>query len=317
MNHYSIDWPSVEKAFPPGTTPPPLLADWAQWLRKRTWGCVGCFDLQGSLIDDAPLVDGTPLRRDFALFLRLPDGSVAGLWLEQGRRPDDAPVVALGSEGQSATLAPSLPAFLAQLARGHFTQSRAWSDLAPHEDSPDATPELAAWLRQHPGVADLGPLAAGPQEREDTFEGFARRWSEAREAHWEAHPTMTALAALLGSCRPSADAEPWECTHLEARWVGDAYALYELRRGWQPVREAAQAQPLLRALRDEQHRADPELGLWAAMKFTLDAQGRISPRFDYMGRPDIDGQPVAAQQARKDLARAPRPSRWVPDWMTS
>jgi hypothetical protein len=42
----------------------------------------------------------------------------------------------------------------------------------------------------------------------------------------------------------------------------------------------------------------------------------IMPNFDYDTRPTFAGAPVDISEARPDCTRAPRPSRWVPAWLT-
>lgn len=90
-----------------------------------------------------------------------------------------------------------------------------------------------------------------------------------------------------------------------------------LRRGRPPVEEAAAVEPLLRRLRDEMWQAQPALGLWYSMVFGLYADGRIMPRFDYETRPMISDLPADLSEAGADLVRAPRPERWVPDWLVA
>ncbi|WP_245305591.1 hypothetical protein [Bradyrhizobium sp. LTSP857] len=52
------------------------------------------------------------------------------------------------------------------------------------------------------------------------------------------------------------------------------------------------------------------------MSFGLYAEGRVMPNFEYDVRPTIDGEPALLSEAKADLARAPRPERWVPKWLT-
>ena len=87
-------------------------------------------------------------------------------------------------------------------------------------------------------------------------------------------------------------------------------------RGPQPVPEAARIEPVLRTLRDAQVLSEPGCGLWFTMHFDLNADGTILPRFDYRTRPVIDGSPAPVEQGRADLARAPRPERWIPSWLS-
>lgn len=107
----------------------------------------------------------------------------------------------------------------------------------------------------------------------------------------------------------------WDKTHFEVAIVGKQYEARVLSRGPQPFEEAASIESLLRDLREEMRRAQPELGLWYAMKFGLYADGRVMPNFEYDVRPTIEGEPAKLSEAQADLARAPRPERWVPKWL--
>jgi hypothetical protein len=53
------------------------------------------------------------------------------------------------------------------------------------------------------------------------------------------------------------------------------------------------------------------------MSFGLHADGRMLPSFDYETRPMFDEQPAELSGARADLSRAPRPERWVPEWLAT
>jgi hypothetical protein len=110
---------------------------------------------------------------------------------------------------------------------------------------------------------------------------------------------------------------PWDRTHFEVAIAGTQYQARVLRRGRQPIEEAALIEPLLRGLRDDMWQAQPALGLWYAVSLALSADGRIMPRFDYETRPTIGELPADLAQARADLARAPRPERWVPPWLAA
>ena len=308
---YRIDLDSVRKAFPLWLEAPPLLVDFAAWLEGRQWGGVGCFDLVGQFSENAPLFDSSLLRNEFALFMRLPDGSAVGTWYPNAGNAELAPVVLIGSEGQHEILAPSLEGFLAKLASLQFEDS----DLCPHEDSDDETDELAAWLRKRLGVKDLGGLLAAPGPLPD-FAATMDNWCRDREAFWSDHPAMRALSAPLLSHRPIGK-DPWDRTHFEVAIVGAQSQIRVLRRGRQPVEEAQAIEPILRDLRDEMWCGMPNLGLWYSMAFGLYADGRIMPRFDYETRPTINEMPADLSEAKADLARAPRPPRWVPAWLAA
>ncbi|HLG82827.1 MAG TPA: hypothetical protein VKY22_17580 [Bradyrhizobium sp.] len=306
---YRIDLDSVRKAFPLWLEAPSLLVDFAAWLEGRAWGGVGCFDLVGQFSDNAPLFDASLLRNEFALFMRLPDGSAAGIWYPNAGNAELAPVVLIDSEGQNEILAPSLEGLLAKIALSQFEDS----DLHPDEDADDETDQLAAWLCKRLAVKDLGATLRAPEPLPD-FAAAMKKWCGDREAYWSDHPAMKALSAPLLSHRPTAK-NPWDRTQFEVAMVGAQTQIRVLRRGRQPVEEAAMIEPILRDLRDDMWREMPNLGLWYSMAFGLYADGRIMPRFDYDTRPMIDGKPADLAQARADLRRAPRPARWVPAWL--
>ncbi|MBR1149379.1 hypothetical protein [Bradyrhizobium sp. JYMT SZCCT0428] len=312
---YPIDIDSIRRAFPPGTEAPPLLIDFAGWLKGRDWGNAGCYELVGDFSDNAPIVDGSPLRDQFALFARLPEGSVVGAWYGAGTSVANAPIVVLGSEGQYEIIAASLEGLLAKIAIQRFEEDVVWTDFTPHEDAEDETHELADWLAKRFRVRDLRSLTEPPTGLPD-FGRWMEKWCRDREAFWETHPAMTRLADQLIAHRPPGKT-PWDRTMFEVAIAGQQYQVRVLDRGRQPIEEVVAIEPLLRGLRDDMWRAKPDLGLWYSMSFSMGADGRILPRFDYETRPAINDVPVAIAEARTDLVRAPRPERWVPAWLST
>ncbi|WP_377830265.1 hypothetical protein ACFKHW_16460 [Bradyrhizobium lupini] len=231
---YSIDLDSIRGAFPPGMEAPPLLLDFAGWLKGRPWGSVGCFSLQGQFSDQAPIVDGSPLRDRFSLFMRLPDGSAVGGWYGAGLDRDNPPIVGLGSEGDYELLAPSLDGLLAKLTSQQF--DNAWSDLKPHDEVECQTVELAQWLTGRLG-RDMAASDDDPSELPD-FRGFMERWSRGREDYWANHRLMAELGWRLAAHLPKGK-NAWDKTHFEVAIVGKQYEARVLSRGPQPFEEAA------------------------------------------------------------------------------
>jgi hypothetical protein len=307
---YPVDVDSVRKAFPPGMEAPPLLLDFAGWLKGRPWGSVGCFSLQGQFADAAPLFDSSPLRDRFALFMRLPDGSTVGAWYGAGLDPDNPPIVGLGSEGDYAILAPSLDGLLSKLTLQEF--EGAWHDLLPNDEVECQTSELARWLAGRPAAEEIPPEADSSDIPD--FRGFIEKWSRDREDFWANHRMMAELGWRLAMYLPTGK-NSWDKTRFEVAIVGTQYEARIFQRGPQPFPEAAAIEPLLRELRDEMRLAQPELGLWFSMRFGLYADGRVMPQFDYDSRPTIAGAPAPLSEAKADLVRAPRPARWVPAWL--
>ncbi|MCP3389633.1 hypothetical protein NLM27_12695 [Bradyrhizobium sp. CCGB12] len=309
---YSIDLDSIRGAFPPGIEAPRLLVDFAGWLEGRPWGSVGCFSLQGQFSDSAPIVDGSPLRDRFSLFMRLPDGSVLGGWYGAGLDRDNPPIVGLGSEGDYALLAPDLDGLLAKLTSQQF--DNAWSDLKPRDEVACQTVELAQWLARRPAGEAAAPDDISSELPD--FRGFVEKWSRDREDYWANHRLMAELGWRLAAHLPKGK-KPWDQTRFEIAIVGAQYQARVLSQGPQLFEEAASIESLLRDLREQMRRAQPELGLWYAMQFGLHADGRIMPNFEYDLRPTIGGEPALLSEAKADLARAPRPERWVPKWLAA
>jgi len=312
---YPVDIDSIRRAFPPGLEAPPLLIDFAGWLKDRSWGNVGCYSLVGDFSDNAPVVDGSPLRDKFALFARLPEGSVVGAWYGAGTSPDNAPIVVLGSEGEHEIIAASFAGLFAKIATQRFEANMMWTDFSPHEDAEDQTAELGDWLVRRLGVKDLERLSDPPAGFPD-FDAWMEKWNGEREEYWATHPAMAKLSEKLVAHLPEGK-NRWDATRFEVAIVGRQYQVQLWSRGRQPIDEAAAIEPILRGLRDDMCREHPHLGLWYQVKLAMTADGRIMPRFDYETRPDIADAPADLTEARADLARAPRPARWVPEWLTT
>ncbi|MGY8662847.1 hypothetical protein Q3C01_10815 [Bradyrhizobium sp. UFLA05-109] len=310
---YRIDVDSIRRAFPPGTEAPPLLLDFAVWLKGRPWGSVGCFDLRGQFVDSAPIVDGSPLRDKFGLFIRLPEGSEVGTWYGTDVDQANPPVVVLGSEGEHEIIAPSLDSLLARIALQQFEDR--WSDFLPDEDVDETTDELADWLAPRLGAEDLATLAGSSPDLPD-FRRWMETWCRDREEYWANHTMMAELGWRLAAHLPKGK-NLWDKTRFKVAIVGAQYQARVMRSGPQSFKEEKAIEPLLRELRDDMRRAQPELGLWYSMDFGLYADGRVMPRFDYDERPTIDDVPAELSEAKADLARAPRPERWVPTWLAA
>ncbi|HEX9211678.1 MAG TPA: hypothetical protein VF901_14320, partial [Bradyrhizobium sp.] len=174
------------------------------------------------------------------------------------------------------------------------------------------TVELAQGLAGRPTGERVAP--EDPSSDLPDFLGFVEKWSRDREDYWANHRMMAELGWRLAAHLPKGK-NAWDKTRFEVAIVGKQYQARILTRGPQPFEEAAAIESLLRELREEMRRAQPELGLWSAMSFGLYADGRVMPRFDYDARPTIAGEPAQLSEAQADLARAPRPERWVPKWL--
>lgn len=278
---YSVDWESIVRAFPPKQKPPSLLKDFSHWAKTKEWGSVGCFELGGTLIDQAPLAyDSYLLRDEFALFMHLPEGSWIGFWIVENSKiqikdRQILPVVLVGSEGQLEVLADSFESFLAQLALGLFETSD--MDLMVHEDSVPILDELEKWLQKKLGVKDVHDIVQ-PISFDAIYRSYIEAWLEARELFWRNHPTMKKMSQILSAYIPTSGG-PWATTNLKAEFSKDSFSFQVLSGGWKDVPDAVRIHPLLTELRSQQFRENSQWNPWNEANFLLNAEGNIYPRF--------------------------------------
>ncbi len=279
--NYTVNWESIVSAFPPTQKPPNLLKDFSQWAQTKTWGSVGCFELGGCWVDKVPLAyDSYLLRNEFAFFMHLPEGSSIGFWIVENSKirvenRQALPIVLIGSEGELEVLAESLESFLAQLAIGFFETSD--SDLMVHEDSVSILDELEKWLQKKLSVKSVRDLVQ-PISLGAIYKSYLETWLKDREIYWRNHPTMKKMSELLSDYKPTSDV-PWASTALKAEFSEDSFSLQVLSRGWKDVPIAALIRPLLKELRDQQFKDNPQWSPWNEAHFSLNVKGNIYPRF--------------------------------------
>lgn len=107
---YSVNVAKVKRQLPTSIPLPAGFEAFAAWCTQQPTGSVGWFRIEGR--DPRDLFPGMP-REQIIPFLVLPDGGVVAWWLTSTRTP---PIVWLGSEGEHAVVATSIPDFLARLA---------------------------------------------------------------------------------------------------------------------------------------------------------------------------------------------------------
>lgn len=117
---------------------PPLLNELGDWLRQQPYGSVGHFELVNEEVPrEWDPANAERLQKAARAFVHLPDGSMLALLTREAKQP--AAVVLLGSEGETATVALSLEAFLGDLARGE-------TGVGDLDERGTAREALASWL---------------------------------------------------------------------------------------------------------------------------------------------------------------------------
>ena len=198
MTKYRVDWPSIERVFPLDRDPPEILKKFCLWVIANEWGSVGCFELGGCFIDDAPVRDASILRNQFAFFMVLPEGSVVGLWYPTNLNLLPPPVIVIGSEGQTEVIANSLESFLAQIASNFFNDQSAWSDFGVHEDVDSKTDLLSDWLKTELQIKNLQSVIQSPSTTLN-FKAYFENWLAQREIFWFSYflPILAQITRLL------------------------------------------------------------------------------------------------------------------------
>jgi hypothetical protein len=123
-----------------GHETPTLLADFGTWLKMQTYGALGYFELMTETIPKQWNAEAAVrLAKSGLSFLSLPEGSLLVLLTHDAKSP--AAVVMLGSEGETATVAQSLEAFLIDL-------SKSKTGIGDLDDEGPNRKALAAWLKE-------------------------------------------------------------------------------------------------------------------------------------------------------------------------
>ena len=310
-SQYLIDIPSLHREFPPTIPVPPLLDEFAQWLRERDI-YLGALRLHSERLDDAGASGLGDLCQCFAPFIRTSCGSVVALWLPDGTPLASPPVVRIGSEGDNALLGDSLEDFFWRLA----ARKTGDEDLDTRdEQTGDGGAALSQWLESR----DIKPA------RRRRWPDFAVWWRKRQKAYekWCDHDSLRlSIAENLRTIRPFAkDAEPWETATFDAVIVGSRLRMWQRVQGPQPL-NAAQVGPLgplLRADRERRAKEVPERGLWFQAFIIVAATGGAHIHRDYMSEPRVGDEqiPIPVRDYRDDLARFPRSDYWMPDWLKS
>lgn len=349
-----VDMAALKRAFAPPATAPDSLLTFARWsngaasaglpFAEGLWGDHGSWT---DRFNEYWIEEGSDLAERFAQILPIGDGSQIALWNRSGGAATQWPVVLIGGEGEAAVLADSWNGFLARIALAQFSEPAgvdtgaddySWLEFqtAIENDGSDAAhasdderAEFAAaraarkalgrWLRETTGRPDLAALArrATPCHALREFFDAHRKSVMARRS---ASKDWLALRALM---RPHANAGKVATSRdFDIVCADDHFAIGELDgRTFVPFKDAAKAEPLIRALREERTQRFAAHGLWhsATVRVYPDAlqDDQLDLIANYLAPLDerraIPRPPAAA--VRADFKRCPRTSWWTPGWL--
>jgi len=348
------DMAALKRAFAPPATAPDSLLAFARWSRSEAAAGLpfaeGLWGDHGSWTDrfnEYWIEEGSDLAERFAQIVPIGDGSQIALWNRSGGPAAQWPVVLIGGEGEAAVLADSWNGFLARVALAQFsepagvdtgTDDYSWLEFQTsiENDGGDAAhsnkgerAELAAarearkalgeWLRKTTGQPDLVALArrATPYHALREFFDAHRKSVIARRG---ASHDWLALRELM---RPYGNAGKLATSRdIDIVCADDYFVIGELDgRTFVPFKDAAKAEPLIRALREERTQRFAAHGLWhsATVRVYPDAlqEDRIDLIANYLD-PLYERRAVprpAAAAVRADFERCPRTSWWTPGWL--
>lgn len=308
MINYPVDVGSLHEHFPPHFAVPGLLLEFADWLKDKTWGSVGCFRLESKRFNEFWMEEGLDLHSFFAFFIRDPTGGQVGFWLHEGCDIESPPVVLVGSEGELAILGNSLPEFLARLAKKK-TQA---SDLDSRAGQVDKGTQLAKWLKTH--------SAGLPAPRHRSLPDF-QQWFEQldqQQRDWVHNDPLHRKIADKLRMYVKPNAEPWETANFDVLLVGTQFRMSHSNRPQaMPAKEVAGFESLFRAVREERARKFPDRGLWFTARVTVGAEGGAYIACNFMDEPKIpdDQPPIPASDYKLDLKAFPRSKHWTPKWL--
>jgi hypothetical protein len=199
---YVVDWPSVEREFPPAITPPRLLAQFAQFLRAQPDGSLGSFAISGDRVCDGAMLGGDDIAECFGLFCGLGDGSQVGFWFPAGTGEasftEHAPIVLIAHDDAPSLVAPSFTEFLWRIANANVDTTGIPYDFQPDaedDDIVDARPALQSWLAK---IAPREPADAAKEAKlRARFERFMEASISAFERAVGENPLMQQISQIL------------------------------------------------------------------------------------------------------------------------
>lgn len=317
---------AITQHWPDGRDPPELLSKVAAYMRDQEWGSLGYVQLTGDRLDDYWIENGVDCWPQFGTFMHLPDGSRVAVWFRDDAPPGPAPIVLIGSEGEQRIEAPSLEAFLANWALSSFDDkgdlvaggysTSLPSDLIRGEDDDvaDGRPAFAKFLE-----ATLGqPLTAVSQPAPPSapFEAFFTAWGERARREILADPTLRAIAQKLDAYIPRGK-DPWERVSFQVNAAGSRIEIGGPKGPKSILPEEADVIPLVLKAREARAQGGNAVrGLWHSAQILLLPDGACRIAADWEAEPKFrDGTNPSATDLAADLARFPRSSRWMEDWL--
>lgn len=306
MDLYPVDIPSLFRNFPEDLPVPLLLVDFAEWLQQQEWGTLGYFRLVSERFNDSWIENGADLHPQFAFFLTEPSGGQIGFWRYKGASSETAPIVYVGSEGELAILADSLPEFLSRFADGDVGVP----DLDDSDQEEGGRADFKNWLRAR-GI-----------DSTSSFEGhhpdltqWMGSWGKRQQAAFANHSACAQINATLRKyVKPKSSG--WDYDTFEILFAGPRLKIWLHSRAPQLIfpNDIAALEAPLRTLREERRATIPERGAWLSARLRFTNAGVSSLACNYMDLPEFAGESITPEDYRSDFVDYPRSAHWLPDW---
>ncbi len=321
----------LKSAFPDSAELPDLVVRFADWLKGKPWGSVGCFNVQPGDAGDLAPADAN-ISGAFAMVLRMPDGGLAGIWLTHESDATRAPFVLVSSGGELIELAPNFAGFLDRLARQVFSQFGPDADFLVAEDVAAQTDALQDWLaQQRDAQAQIKANAVKDYLKFD--KGKAAKWLDAEmQRADEARKSDPALVALrdvllrhrLTRKKRQSDPPQFGMATFRVFAAGDRMRIKKgialiVTKGVNDLQEidpAAEAEliPHLFKLREAHAQKKTGEGLWPSATLSLLMTGEVYIECNYDHPFAIGYKQFPAKRFADDHARYPRKTSKLQPW---
>jgi hypothetical protein len=306
---YSVNIESLHRNFPPDCEVPLLLLEFANWLKVKSWGSLGCFSLHSERFNDYWIENGADLHSNFAFFIRDPTGGNIGYWLYEGQTIESAPIVLVGSEGELKILADSLDEFLRRLAAG-TTEA---PDLDSRENGDAESAELTTWLEMRTGKSSAHRQCVHPdlQQWMDGWGERQREWIDNDAPHQEIANRLRKFV------KPNA--KEWETEAFDVLLVGSQFKIWHRSYGLKPIpqEDVSELERLFRLVREYRAASNSDRGLWFSSFVRIGSDGGAVLCCNFMDQPVfLDQKPIIpAADYEQDLRAFPRSQHWMPEWL--
>ncbi len=306
--------------FPPRTTVPALLLEFAQWFTEHPRPDEWDFQIQGEKMgSDWLAVNGADLYDQFVPFIQLPRGSRVCIWRLSEAPLESCPVMYFHADGDDCVVGDSLVSFLRLFAAGKTGIEE--MDIDKSAVATELRSQFSNWLQAKLDLSSLADLAELELQR-TSLTGDLRKWLDQWNLQQENEiKENESLQLLLAKLKHyiAVNAQPWEKANFEIALVGDRFEISRKFFGDKEVPESKEIEVLLRRIRAERSARYPERGLWHTAWLSLSSDGGVSLDCDFLSDPEplFKNEKPGPKDYKIDFELKQRSQYWQPEWLSS